>query len=49
MTLLPDDLVITGTPEGVGLGVKPAPVFLQGGDVMSLSAGPLGTQRQQVR
>ncbi|MFT3720686.1 fumarylacetoacetate hydrolase family protein [Pseudorhodoferax sp.] len=48
MTLLPGDLVITGTPEGVGLGIKPAPVFLQRGDVMQLSAGPLGTQRQRV-
>lgn len=48
MTLLPGDLVITGTPQGVGLGVKPAPVFLKRGDVMTLSAGPLGTQRQRV-
>lgn len=48
MTLLPGDVVITGTPEGVGLGVKPAPVFLKRGDVMTLSAGPLGTQRQRV-
>jgi 2-keto-4-pentenoate hydratase/2-oxohepta-3-ene-1,7-dioic acid hydratase in catechol pathway len=48
MTLLPGDVVITGTPEGVGLGVKPNPVFLRRGDVMTLTAGPLGTQRQQV-
>jgi len=48
MTLLPGDVVITGTPEGVGLGVKPNPVFLQRGDVMTLGAGPLGTQRQRV-
>jgi 2-keto-4-pentenoate hydratase/2-oxohepta-3-ene-1,7-dioic acid hydratase in catechol pathway len=48
MTLLPGDLVITGTPEGVGLGVKPTPVFLKRGDVMTLTAGPLGTQRQEV-
>jgi 2-keto-4-pentenoate hydratase/2-oxohepta-3-ene-1,7-dioic acid hydratase in catechol pathway len=48
MTLLPGDVVITGTPEGVGLGVKPNPVFLKRGDVMTLSAGPLGTQRQRV-
>ncbi|MDM0044404.1 fumarylacetoacetate hydrolase family protein [Variovorax dokdonensis] len=48
MTLLPGDVVITGTPEGVGLGIKPTPVFLRRGDVMTLSAGPLGTQRQQV-
>ncbi len=48
MTLLPGDLVITGTPQGVGLGVKPMPVFLKRGDVMTLAAGPLGTQRQRV-
>ncbi|MBL0421922.1 fumarylacetoacetate hydrolase family protein [Ramlibacter sp. AW1] len=48
MTLLPGDIVITGTPEGVGLGIKPTPVFLKRGDVMTLSAGPLGTQRQKV-
>jgi len=48
MTLLPGDVVITGTPEGVGLGMKPNPVFLRRGDVMTLSAGPLGTQRQRV-
>ncbi|SEB05392.1 fumarylacetoacetate hydrolase family protein [Variovorax sp. YR216] len=48
MTLLPGDVVITGTPQGVGLGIKPTPVFLRRGDVMTLSAGPLGTQRQQV-
>jgi 2,4-diketo-3-deoxy-L-fuconate hydrolase len=47
MTLLPGDLVITGTPQGVGLGMKP-PKFLKRGDVMTLSAGVLGTQRQQV-
>ncbi|RJP71890.1 MAG: FAA hydrolase family protein [Comamonadaceae bacterium] len=48
MTLLPGDVVITGTPQGVGHGMKP-PRFLKRGDVMTLSAGPLGTQRQQVR
>ena len=48
MTLLPGDLVITGTPAGVGLGMKP-PQFVKIGDVMTLSAGPLGTQRQQIR
>ena len=47
MTLLPGDVVITGTPQGVGLGMKP-PQFLKRGDVMTLSAGPLGTQRQRV-
>ncbi|MES2582923.1 MAG: fumarylacetoacetate hydrolase family protein [Pseudomonadota bacterium] len=48
MTLLPGDVVITGTPEGVGLGIKPTPVFLRRGDVMTLDAGPLGTQTQRV-
>ncbi len=48
MTLLPGDLVITGTPAGVGLGMKP-PQFLKAGDVMELAGGPLGTQRQPVR
>ncbi len=48
MTLLPGDVVITGTPEGVGLGIKPNPVFLKRGDVMTLSAGVLGSQRQTV-
>ena len=47
MTLLPGDVVITGTPEGVGLGMKP-PQFLQTGDVVTLQAGPLGTQTQRV-
>ena len=48
MTLLPGDLVITGTPEGVGLGANP-PEFLQGGDVVELFGGVLGTQRQIIR
>ncbi len=47
MTLLPGDVVITGTPAGVGLGMKPQ-TFLQRGDVMTLDGGPLGRQRQQV-
>ncbi|WP_372656505.1 fumarylacetoacetate hydrolase family protein [Hydrogenophaga sp.] len=47
MTLLPGDVVITGTPSGVGLGMKP-PKFLQRGDVMLLDGGPLGIQRQKI-
>ena len=47
MTLLPGDVVITGTPQGVGLGMKP-PQFLRRGDVMTLSGGVLGTQRQLI-
>lgn len=48
MTLLPGDVIITGTPEGVGLGMKP-PQHLQRGDVITLSGGILGTQQQRVR
>jgi 2-keto-4-pentenoate hydratase/2-oxohepta-3-ene-1,7-dioic acid hydratase in catechol pathway len=47
MTLLPGDVIVTGTPEGVGLGQKP-PVFLKRGDVMELDGGVLGRQRQTV-
>jgi len=47
MTLLPGDVIVTGTPEGVGLGMKP-PVFLKRGDVMELDGGILGSQRQVV-
>jgi 2-keto-4-pentenoate hydratase/2-oxohepta-3-ene-1,7-dioic acid hydratase in catechol pathway len=47
MTLLPGDVIVTGTPEGVGLGMKP-PVFLKRGDVMELDGGLLGSQRQRV-
>ena len=48
MTLLPGDLITTGTPPGVGMGVKPNPVFLKAGDVMTLGIDALGTQRQVV-
>ena len=47
MTLEPGDLIITGTPAGVGLGCKP-PHFLKVGDVVELGASGLGTQRQTV-
>jgi 2-keto-4-pentenoate hydratase/2-oxohepta-3-ene-1,7-dioic acid hydratase in catechol pathway len=47
MTLLPGDVVATGTPSGVGLGLKP-PVFLKAGDEMELCIDRLGTQRQRV-
>jgi 2-keto-4-pentenoate hydratase/2-oxohepta-3-ene-1,7-dioic acid hydratase in catechol pathway len=49
MTLLPGDVVTTGTPPGVGLGVKPNPVFLKLGDTMRLGIDGLGEQRQQVK
>ena len=48
ITLMPGDLIPTGTPPGVGLGHKPTPVFLKAGDVMELGMDGLGTQRQQV-
>jgi len=48
MTLLPGDIIATGTPPGVGLGMKPAPVFLKPGDVMTLTIQNLGQQRQKV-
>ncbi len=47
MTLLPGDVISTGTPPGVGLGHKP-PIFLQPGDVMHLGIEGLGEQRQRV-
>jgi 2,4-didehydro-3-deoxy-L-rhamnonate hydrolase len=47
MTLLPGDVVCTGTPPGVGMGMKP-PRFLQAGDVMRLGITGLGEQRQVV-
>ena len=48
MTLLPGDVITTGTPPGVGMGFKP-PRFLQKGDVMTLGIEGLGKQRQVVR
>ena len=49
MTLHPGDVISTGTPPGVGLGIKPEPVFLKTGDVMELSIEGLGKQRQNVK
>jgi 2,4-diketo-3-deoxy-L-fuconate hydrolase len=48
MTLLPGDVICTGTPPGVGLGIKPNPVFLKPGDVMTLGIQGLGEQKQKV-
>ena len=52
MTLEPGDIITTGTPPGVGMGIKkngqPAPVFLKRGDVMTLGIEGLGTQTQKV-
>jgi len=49
MTLLPGDVVTTGTPPGVGLGIKPNPVFLKAGDTMRLGIDGLGEQKQEVQ
>ena len=47
MTLLPGDVITTGTPPGVALGMKP-PVWLKAGDVITLGVDGLGTQKQKV-
>jgi 5-carboxymethyl-2-hydroxymuconate isomerase len=47
MTLLPGDVIATGTPPGVGMGMKP-PRFLQPGDVVTLGIDGLGEQTQKV-
>jgi 2,4-didehydro-3-deoxy-L-rhamnonate hydrolase len=52
MTLMPGDVITTGTPPGVGMGMKkngkPAPMFLKAGDTMSLGIQGLGEQHQKV-
>jgi len=48
MTLYPGDLISTGTPPGVGMGQKPAPVYLKAGDEMRLGIAGLGEQQQRV-
>jgi 2,4-didehydro-3-deoxy-L-rhamnonate hydrolase len=47
MALLPGDIITTGTPPGVGLGMKP-PTFLNVGDVITLGIEGLGEQRQEI-
>jgi len=47
-TLHPGDVISTGTPPGVGMGIKPEPVYLKEGDVMDVWIEGLGEQRQQV-
>ena len=47
MTLHPGDVISTGTPPGVGMGMKP-PQYLKAGDVMTLAVAGLGRQRQQL-
>ena len=48
MTLEPGDLITTGTPPGVGMGIKPNPVYLKPGDTMRVYIEKLGEQRQTV-
>jgi 2-keto-4-pentenoate hydratase/2-oxohepta-3-ene-1,7-dioic acid hydratase in catechol pathway len=48
MTLHPGDLITTGTPPGVGMGRKPAPLYLKAGDSIELGITGLGRQRQRV-
>ena len=48
MTLLPGDVISTGTPAGVGLGQKPEPVYIKEGDVIELGIEGLGSSRQEA-
>jgi len=48
MSLHPGDVITTGTPPGVGMGIKPEPIFLNVGDVMELGIEKLGQQKQTV-
>jgi 2-keto-4-pentenoate hydratase/2-oxohepta-3-ene-1,7-dioic acid hydratase in catechol pathway len=48
MTLLPGDVITTGTPPGVALGMKPTPIYLKAGDEMKLGIAGLGEQKQKV-
>ena len=48
MTLLPGDIISTGTPAGVGLGQKPNPIYLKAGDVISLGIDGLGISTQNA-
>ena len=48
MTLLPGDIISTGTPPGVGLGIKPEPIYLKAGDVVELGMDGLGSSKQHA-
>ena len=48
MTLLPGDIISTGTPSGVGMGIKPVPIYLKPGDVVELGIDGLGCSQQTV-
>lgn len=49
MTLLPGDIISTGTPAGVGLGQKPEPIYIKPGDVIELGIDGLGSSCQQAK
>jgi 2,4-didehydro-3-deoxy-L-rhamnonate hydrolase len=49
MTLLPGDVITTGTPAGVGLGMKPEPWYLKPGDMVELGIDGLGSSKQNVK
>ena len=49
MTLLPGDIVSTGTPPGVGLGIKPFPIYVKAGDVIELGMDGLGSSKQVAK
>ena len=48
MTLRTGDIIITGTPEGVGAGIKPTPQFLRSGDTIEVEVKGLGQQKMKV-
>ncbi|WP_347052448.1 fumarylacetoacetate hydrolase family protein [Flavobacterium olei] len=48
MTLLPGDIISTGTPPGVGLGIKPDPIYIKAGDVIELGIEGLGASKQKA-
>jgi len=49
MTLLPGDIISTGTPPGVGLGIKPEPIYIKAGDVIELGMDGLGSSKQVAK
>lgn len=49
MTLLPGDIISTGTPPGVGLGIKPEPVYIKVGDIVELGMEGLGSSKQLAK
>ena len=49
MTLLPGDIISTGTPPGVGLGIKPDPIYIKPGDIIELGMDGLGSSKQVAK